>query len=277
VRPVAKARDFVVKLDATSAVRFPNTDEQFIKGSAPSFPVFANGDGKISPERTWGGALTLGYANPWAFVEGSGYANYIDEYIYFRGLPQSTDPGDPTFSECAPLTCGVRGAFPLFSPIPVDALFYGGELGGEVQPPKLPVSFEAQGSWVRARQLPDGTALAFIPPDRYRLGITYHWPDFGRTENGHIGVNGTVVDRQRRYDDEADFAAPPPAYALLGAEAGLDVPFDEQVFSVALVGRNLTNARYRDYTSLLRYFANEPGWELSLRLSLQFAFTRPQA
>ena len=36
-----------------------------------------------------------------------------------------------------------------------------------------------------------------------------------------------------------------------------------------------TNARYRDYTSLSRYFANEPGWELSLRLSLDFEFAVP--
>ena len=38
---------------------------------------------------------------------------------------------------------------------------------------------------------------------------------------------------------------------------------------------NLTNARYREYTSLLRYFADQPGWELRLRLSLDFAMTGP--
>ena len=265
-RPVAKARDFTIRLDASTAVRFPNTDEQFIKGSAPSFPVFANGDGGLGPERTWGGGLTIGYATSWLFVEGSAFTNFIDDYIYFRARPLS-----PEESQCAPLSCGIKGDFPMFEPSAVDALFYGGEITGYVQPPKWPVSFDTKAAWVRAQQVPGGEPLVFIPPDRYEVGITYHWPDIPRTDNGHIGVSGTFVDRQRRFDPEADFADPPPAYGLLGAEVGLDVPFSDQVFSVALLGRNLTNTRYRDYTSLLRYFANEPGWELSLRLTLRFS------
>lgn len=266
-RPIASTRDFTVRLDASTAVRFPNTDEQFIKGSAPSFPVFSNGDGSLGPERSWGGSLTIGHATPWLFVEGSAFGNYIDEYIYFRARPLSEEE-----SQCAPLSCGVKGDFPLFEPGAVDALFYGGEVTGQVQPTKWPVSFDAQAAWVRAEQIPSGEPLVFIPPDRYQLGVTYHWPDIPGTKNGHVGVNGTLVDRQRRFDPDADFADPPPAYGLLGAEVGLDVPFAKQVFSAALFGRNLTNSRYRDYTSLLRYFANEPGWELGLRLTLKFSF-----
>ncbi len=270
VRPLRNHPELVAKLDATTAVRFPNTDEQFIKGSAPSFPVFSNGLGTLGLERTWGGGLTLGYATPWLSAEAAGYANFIDDYIYFRGEPQSRDPDDPNFSDCAPLQCGVQGAFPLFAPVPVDSLFYGGELQGEVQPPRWPVSIRAQASWVRAQQVANGEPLVFIPPDRYRLGVTYHWPDLGITRNGHVGVGGTFVDRQRRFDREADFTTPPPAYGLLEAEAGLDVPLGAQVLKLAVSGANLTNARYRDYTSLLRYFANEPGWELMLRVTLVF-------
>jgi iron complex outermembrane receptor protein len=270
VRPVRRAPGFVTKLDATTAVRFPTIDEQFIKGSAPSFPVFANGNGRLGLERAWGGGWTVAYADEWVAVEGAAYANFIDEYIYSRFEPQSDDPASPNFSECAPLTSGIQGCFPLFAPTAVDALFYGGELGGTARPPKWPVGFDVQGSWVRARQLPGGAPLVFIPPDRYRVGVTWYWPDFGPFEHGFLGVRGTFVDRQRRFDPLADFAPPPPAYALLGAETGIEVPFDGQRFTIALVGNNLTNTRYRDYTSLIRYFANEPGWELMLRLTLEF-------
>lgn len=266
LRPIASARDFTLRADASTAVRFPNTDEQFIKGTAPSFPVFSNGDGSLGPERTWGGSFTIGYATSWLFLEGSAFSSFIDDYIYFRARPLSEDE-----SQCAPLSCGTKGAFPLFEPTAVDALFYGGEVAGRVRPPKWPVSVDAQLAWVRAQQVPGGEPLVFIPPDNYRVGVTYWWPDIPGTENGHIGVSGNLVDRQRRFDVDADFTTPPPAYGLLGAEAGLDVPFSDQVFSVALTGRNLTNARYRDYTSLLRYFANEPGWEVGLRLTLRFS------
>ena len=265
VRPVRRAPGFVLKADALTAARFPATDEQFIKGSAPAFPVFSNGNGRLGTERTWGGGLSVAFANEWVWAEGAAYGNFIDDYIYFRADPQTAAQSD-----CAPLTCGVQGAFPLFEPTAVDAVFYGGEVAGKVQPPKWPVAFEAQGSWVRAQQVRSGTPLVFIPPDRYRLGVTYFWPDFGGTQNGFVTVGGTVVDRQRRFDVAADFAVPPPAYGLLHAGLGIEVPFAGQRFKAALHGSNLTNTRYRDYTSLLRYFANEPGWELMLRLTLEF-------
>ncbi len=271
LRPMASVPDFVVSLDASTAIRFPNSDEQFIKGAAPSFPVFSNGDGSMGPERTWTGTFSLGYSNAWAFAEGSAYASFIDDYIYFRFQPQQDEDDDaPNFSDCAPLQCGVQGAFPLFGPIAINALFYGGEFDGGIQPPEWPVRFDARASWVRGRQIQGGAPLTFVPPDHYDLGITYFWPDVGKSEGGHIGVNGSYVDRQRRFDLEADFAPPPPSYALLGAEAGIAVPMGGQRLSFSLIGRNLTNTRYRDYTSLLRYYADDVGWDLMLRVSLDF-------
>lgn len=271
VRPVADVPELVTSLDVSTAIRFPNTDEQFIKGAAPSFPVFSNGDGTLGPERTWTGSFTLAYANAWVNAEGSAYASFIDDYIYFRFQPQQGEDRDaPDYSDCGQLQCGVQGAFPLFAPAAVDALFYGGELDGAVQPPQWPVRFDARASWVRGQQL-SGRPLTFVPPDHYDLGITYLWPDLGPTEDGHVGVSGSFVDRQRKFDLQADFAPPPPAYFVLGAQAGIAVPAGEQRLSFSLTGRNLTNARYRDYTALLRYYANEPGWDLMLRVSLDFS------
>ncbi|MGH1344581.1 MAG: TonB-dependent receptor [Nannocystales bacterium] len=272
VHPVAAVPELVTSLDLSTAVRFPNSDEQFIKGAAPSFPFFSNGDGTLDPERTWTGGLTVGYANDWAFVEVAGYGSFIDDYIYFRVQPQQNeDRMAPDFSDCAPLQCGIQGAFPLFAPEAVDALFYGGEAEGAIQPPGWPVRFDARASWVRGRQVRGGAPLTFVPPDHYDLGITYEWPDLGISEDGHVGVQASFVDQQRRFDLAADFAAPPPAYFVLGANAGIAVPLGEQRLTFSLTGQNLTNARYRDYTSLLRYYANEPGWDVLLRISLDFA------
>ena len=59
--------------------------------------------------------------------------------------------------------------------------------------------------------------------------------------------------------------------ALLDAGAGIEVPARGQIINVSLRGTNLLNRRYRDYNSLLRYFADEPGWGLQLRVSMEFA------
>lgn len=249
-----------LRLDLASTARFPNVDELFANGSAPSLPMVLEGDASLGVERTWGSSLTAEWGNRWIATETSGYLNYIDQYILLA--PQG-------------FTTTIRGDFPRFVFDPVDAVFFGGEHALTVAPPRWPVSLEGQVSLVRARNAADGGALTFIPPDRYRLGVTYRWPEVWKLRNGFVSVGGTVVDRQRRFDLEADFAPPPPAYFLLGAAAGVQLPLGEQVLSLGLEGGNLTNARYRQYTSLLRYFADEPGWEIRLRLSLDFIIHGP--
>ncbi len=255
-----------VSLDLASAARMPNVDEQFLNGVAPSFPVLGLGGSRLGVERTWGASLTLGQRSKWISSETSGFVNYIDEYIYFA--PEPTD-GPLGLNET------IRGTYQVFTFRPLDAVFYGAEHAFHLAPPRWPVSLDGQLSVVRARDVTNRGFLVFVPPGRYRLGVTYHWPEVWRLRNGYVSVGGTVVDRQRRYELAADFAPPPPAYFLLGAAAGVELPLGDQVLSVGLEGGNLTNARYREYTSLLRYFADQPGWELRLRLSLDFAMTAP--
>ena len=155
--------------------------------------------------------------------ETSGFLNYIDEYIYFA--PEPTD-GPLGLNET------IRGTYQVFTFRPVDAVFYGAEHAFRLAPPRWPVSIDGQLSVVRARDVTNRGFLVFVPPGRYRLGVTYHWPEVWRLRNGYVSVGGTVVDRQRRYELSADFAPPPPAYFLLGAAAGVELPIGDQVLSV---------------------------------------------
>ena len=63
----------------------------------------------------------------------------------------------------------------------------------------------------------------------------------------------------------------PDGYFLLDAEVGGQTPLGKQTLKYAVHGTNLLNARYRDYTSLLRYFADQPGLQIMLRLSVHFS------
>ncbi len=264
---VHATEDLDLRMDLTSAARLPNVDEHFLNGIAPSFPVLGLGGSSLGVERTWGSSLTGNYANRWLASETSVYLNYIDDYIYFA--PELTD-GELGLNQT------IRGPFPVFTFRPVDAVFYGGEQAFTVAPPTWPVAIEGQAALVRARDVTRRNFLVLIPPDRYRLGVTYRWPDAWKLRDGYVSVGGTLVDTQRRFDLTADFAPPPPAYFLLGASAGVRLPLADQVLSFGLEGNNLTNARYREYTSLLRYFSDERGWELRLRLSLDFSIKGPR-
>ncbi len=262
IQPSAAHEELTFALEFDSAARAPAIDEQFMNGAAPSFPLLGQGQARSGIERTWGNALSLRWQDDRLWAEGAAYLNYIDGYIYFAGDPQE--------GQCDPLTCTARGPMPLFTFSPVDALFGGGELGVVWGPAKIPFEFRGQGAWVRALDLDQRRALSFVPSDRYSLGLRWLWPERGPMHDGFLGLRGDFVARQRRFDLDADFAEPPPGYFLLGAEAGVELDAPASLFRISLVGANLTNQRYREYTSLVRYFADEPGWSLQLRLGVDF-------
>ena len=193
-------------------------------------------------------------------AEASAYANYIADYIYFA--PAIDAMGKPVFDVT------IRGAFPRFVTRPVDAVFYGVDGGVAVTPTDW-LELGAQVSAVRAKNRSDDSYLVFVPADRARASATLkRW-------NSFLSATGTFVRQQDRYDLVADFAEPPDRYFLLGAELGTEVRFEHQTLKLALQGTNLTNARYRDYTSLLRYFADQPGWQLLLRATITFSSEKP--
>ncbi len=257
---VRVAEGLDLRLDLSSAARFPNVDELLINGTSPSFPALALGNPSLEVERTWGSSLSLATSGRWLATDSSVYFNYVDDYINLepQGINQT-----------------IRGPFLVFGFSPVDAVFYGGEHAFRAAPPRWPVSFDGQVSVVRALDVQTPGYLTFVPPSRYRLGVTYRLPELGRLRNGYLSAQGTYVRTQHRVSPDIDFAPPPPGYGLLGAAAGVQLPLGDQLLSIGLEGNNLTNARYRRYVSLLRYFADEPGWELRLRLSLDFSFDRP--
>lgn len=255
-------RPWSVKVDLTTASRPPNPDEQYLNGTAPTFPVLGLGKPDLGPETTYSASLTTSFRTERVAGEASVYGNFISDYIYFA--PALNDRGEPIFDVL------IRGSFPRFVTRPVDAVFYGVDGGLSVKPmPSL--QLDGQLSMVRARNVTDDSFLVFVPPDRARVAATYTHAGFLGLPSASLSVAGTYVARQSRYDLAADLAPPPPAYFLLDAELGVDTRMAGQPVRIAVQGTNLLNARYRDYTSLIRYFADQPGWQLMLRLSMRYA------
>jgi iron complex outermembrane receptor protein len=262
VRPMKELQNLSVRVQLDSSARIPSIDESFMNGAAPSFPILGIGNSNLNVERTWGTQSTIEYNGEAISVELAGYANYVNNYIYF--VPERQE------GQCAPLTCTTRGPMPLFAFKAVDASFVGGEVSADWHPKRLPVGLVANATWVRARDLVAGDHLALLPADRYFIAGRYRLADRGPVGGAYLELNTTYVARQSRYQIELDFAAPPPAYVLLGAGAGFEIAARQTMIRMSLVGTNLLNARYRDYTSLLRYYADEPGWGAQFRLSVDF-------
>jgi iron complex outermembrane receptor protein len=250
------------KLDLSTASRPPNPDEQYLNGTAPTFPVLGLGKPDLRPETTYSASLTTTFQSDRVAAEASAYANLIDDYIYFA--PAIDAGGAPIFDVL------IQGSFPRFVTRPVNALFYGVD-GGVAVSPVSALELGAQVAIVRAKDTRDDSYLVFVPPDRLRGSATFKRPSLWGLRKAFASVSGTYVARQDRFDLAADFAPPPGAYFQLGAELGGETRIGGQPLKVALQGTNLLNTRSRDYTSLLRYFADQPGWQLMLRLSVHFS------
>ncbi|MBC7975708.1 MAG: TonB-dependent receptor [Myxococcales bacterium] len=257
---------WTVKLDLSTASRPPNPDEQYINGSSPTFPVLGLGKPDLRPETTYSATTTTSYHGTRVVAEASAYANLIDNYIYFA--PARDAAGAPIFDVL------IRGTFPRFVTRAVDSVFYGGD-GGVTVTPVPALELGAQLSVVRARTR-QGEYLVFVPADRVRGSATYHPPAVLGFVSSFVSLTGEYVAKQHRFDLAADFAAPPNAYFLLGTELGTETQVGAQTLKVALQGTNLLNTRYRNYTSLVRYFADQPGWQVMLRVSLHLSSTSPR-
>lgn len=250
-----------VKADLSTATRPPNPDEQYLNGTSPTFPVLGYGKPDIAAETTWSGSLTTSYHSSKITGEASGFVNRINDYMYFA--PAIDADGKPIFDVL------IRGTFPRFVTRSVDAVFYGADGGVEYRP-HAALTLAGQASLVRAYNVTDQTYLVFVPPNQYRGSLTYRPPAWGRWHDHRATLSGTLVQQQKRYDVAADLAKPPAGYFLLGAELGSETKVGNQVVKVSLAGSNLLGARYRDYTSLLRYFVDQPTWQLALRISVMF-------
>ena len=118
------------------------------------------------------------------------------------------------------------------------------------------------------------TAHRFGRLKNVRASATYTRQELWGLPKASVSLRGAYVARQGRFDLAADLASPPDGYFLLDAEVGAEARVADQTVRVALQGTNLLNSRYRDYTSLLRYFADQPGWQLMLRLSVHYSQER---
>lgn len=250
------------KLDLSSATRAPTINEQYLNGTSPSFPVMARGNHTLEAETSWSASATL--EADWSIFQGelSAYGSFIDEYIYLS--PELRENGTIRTDVL------IQGSFPRFSYDPIDAVFYGVDADAVVR--LGPVDFELQGSIVRARNTANDEFLIFIPPDQMRAEITYRLPDLEWTEDSQFSLNATLVASQYNVSPDSDFAPVPDAYALFGAQASTFFYLGDGRYLFSVEVQNIMNQRYRDYTSLLRYFADEPGRQVFVRFGTELNF-----
>jgi iron complex outermembrane receptor protein len=176
------------------------------------------------------------------------HLSYYDQFIYL------VPTGEPVLT--------IRGAFPTFAYKGVEAVLGGFDASLKALfGPKIESTIGLE--LLRAQDLVAEEPLLFIPPDRLDVRVKYkiNSSDEGR----YIQIHAIGVREQDRFPIGIDYALPPPAYFLMGAELGWTLKLSAQSKIItALSITNAFNQSYRSYTNRLRYFADEIGRNISL-------------
>lgn len=247
-------RNWTANANLATAWRPPSINELYSNGVHHGSAQYERGDNTLTSERSINTELTLRLQTPLIGLEIAGFVNSFDGFINLVPQPEPV------------LT--VSGTYPAFRYQQSDARLFGGELTLNYQLLEE-LNTRLTASAVRAEDRTRETLFG-MPADRAELEIEYLlpvWLDVFQTSS--IALNTIAVARQDNAPS-GDYAPPPAGYLLLNGRLSTHLALFGQQMNVYLEAQNILNQRYRDYLSRYRYFADDPGRNFILRISLPF-------
>lgn len=237
---------------ASFAWRAPQPNELYVNGLHHGTANFEIGDPNLESEKAINLGLQYRYNKDSSWlIDVNPYLKYIAGYI---GLIPFSPP-----------TLTLRGAYPTFRYVQTDALLYGADISIGKQFTRRWKSV-AKASLLWAKDLKDKEWLEQVPAHRVEADVSYSFRLFHPLEN-YVQLQAVHVTRQTRIaDNTGDYLAPPPAYTLLNLEIASMFHLLENRLSLGMSINNLLNTRYRDYMNRFRYFSDEPGRNIVIKL-----------
>ena len=246
-------------LNFGTAWRAPTVNELLSQGVHQSAIAYEIGNQNLHSEVAYNFTTSLHYSSNRFHGEIGLYNNIIDGYIFLKPNLQYIHT--------------VRGSYPTFTYTQVDARFQGIDLSGTYNIVDS-LSFTTKVSTIFAWNNTIGDYLQLIPANRFENSFRYGFGNAGPFGQLYFGVNGIYVARQTRVPANSDYLVPPPGYFLLNASIGFSVPVGKQYMTFSVTANNLLNEVYRDYMDRFRYFTDEPGRNIMLRVRIPFGLTK---
>lgn len=242
------------------ANRAPYVNELLSDGIHHGTATYEKGDIGLKPEKSLNTAIGINYVHPSGHLQADVqfYSNRISDFIY-----QQPRPDEPVLT--------IAGAFPLLEYKQTDAVLNGFDLAASWSfLSRLEWTGKFSGLYARNRRMDDW--LIMMPANRLNNELTLTFNDAVLFRDRYCSVELTNVFTQSRVPDDKngkqDYKAPPPGYTLLNLNASGTMLIHQIPLTIALAVRNALNTRYRDYLNSMRYFTDEMGRNISLRLTI---------
>lgn len=229
------------------AWRPPAPNELYANGLHQGLASIEIGDSSLHPEKAFNFALNYSYQGEKLALYCEGYYKLISGFINLvpTGTPQLT----------------IRGAFPVFREQQVDASIYG--LNYQAKR-KLGRSMYARsaGNILFGHDLSSRQVLSQMPPLSGKTGIGWD------KKKVSIDIYAQYAMKQWRYIASIEYKTPPPAYCIAGLDASFRLNIRKQPVKLTVTILNLANQRYREYLNRFRYYTDEQGFSLMVRITL---------
>ncbi len=235
--------------------RAPSVYELYAFGIHGATQTFEVGDSTLKVEKSTNFTTSVHYAGEKIEGEVGVYANVIDNYIYLK----------PTLT----YRQTIDGYYPQFDFTQTNALFKGADLDVKYHITKQ-LTYEPKITLVFANDLTNHSYLILIPPQRIKNTLEYRWAKLGKLKNAFASISNLIVPRQTRVPPNSDFVSPPKGYTIFSAAVGCTIKYKKQDITISLQGSNLLNTVYRDYMDFFRYYADEPGRSIQLKIRIPF-------
>jgi iron complex outermembrane recepter protein len=250
---------FTARINYGLAWRPPHVSELFSNGLHHGSASYEVGNSNLDAERAHNGNLSFSIAYPRFKMELTGYYYYIQNFIYLK----------PTLEPV--LT--IRGAFPGFEYTPANVDIKGADLDMDIYLTKKLV-LTSKTSVLFAWNYTQNDYLINMPPFRFDNELSYNFKNTRSMKNMFISAGVLAVTKQTMVPAHSDYTTPPEAYALIGLNAGIDFIIKKvQTVSVSLSVTNLLDNPYRDYLNRFRYFSNEMGRNVVLKIKIPLEFS----
>jgi len=201
-------------------------------------------------------------------IDASLHYNHISNYVYLK--PSETR-----------LT--IRGYFPVFTYTQTTAMLTGADLSVRYAGIRN-TTLSLRSSILYAADLDASSVLPFIPPAQIEPSVRLEKDLRKNLTKAFISVSIPFVFEQTRAprvvypldlatdtrDEIFDFAPAPDGYALVNLRAGFDWNIHGRVVAFGFNVDNVFDVSYRNYMNRLRYFSDEIGRNMTVRISYQF-------
>jgi len=241
--------------NAGNGWRAPSVYELYAFGIHGATQTFEVGDSTLKVEKSYNFTTSIRYEGEKLEGEVGVYTNIIENYIYLK----------PTLT----YRQTIDGYYPQFDFTQTNALFKGSDLDAKWHITKH-LTYEPKVTLVYANDLINHSYLVLIPPQRFKNTLEYRWAKLGKLKNVFVSVSNLIVPQQTRVPPNSDFVPPPKGYTLFSASMGCTVHYKKQDIAISLQGNNLLNTAYRDYMDFFRYYADEPGRSIQLKVRIPF-------